>query len=201
MIALVDYGVGNLHSVAKALREVGARVEITSVPEVILQASAVVLPGVGAFGDGMAGLRNRGLITALREVVRRGVPLLGICLGMQLLFQESEERGRHAGLGFLEGRVVTFSPAPGHKVPHTGWNQLWPTRENPLLHGIHSGEFVYFNHGYYCLARPEDTLAETDYIVRYPSVVGKGRVYGIQFHPEKSQRVGLHILRNFVERG
>lgn len=200
MIALVDYGIGNLRSVEKALQAVGAEVRLTSDPAEILSATRVILPGVGAFGDGMAGLRQRGLESALKIVAARGVPLLGICLGMQLLFEESDELGRHQGLGLLPGRVRRF-PQAGGKVPHTGWNQLHIERPSPLLTGLLSGDYAYFNHSYYCEpADPTDILASTDYILQYASVVGRNNLYGVQFHPEKSQSVGLQILRNFVER-
>jgi len=200
MIALVDYGIGNLRSVEKALQAVGAEVRLTSDPDEILSASRVILPGVGAFGDGMAGLRQRGLESALKIVAARGVPLLGICLGMQLLFEESDEIGRHQGLGLLPGRVRRF-PRAGWKVPQTGWNQLQIERPSPLLTGLQSGDYAYFNHSYYCEpADPTDILASTDYILQYASVVGRNNLFGVQFHPEKSQSVGLQILRNFVER-
>ncbi len=200
MIALVDYGIGNLYSVAKALAAVGAQVETTSSAERILAAEKVVLPGVGAFGDGMAGLQARGLVEVIKEIVARGTPLLGICVGMQLLFEESEEDGPIAGLALLPGRVRRFA-TPGLKIPQTGWNRLLLTRPSPLLDDLPAGAYAYFNHSYYCDAEPADTLAETEYGVRFSSAVGRGRLYGVQFHPEKSQRVGLAILRNFVERG
>ena len=200
MIALVDYDLGNLRSVEKALAAVGADVQLTSDPDAILSAGKVVLPGVGAFGDGMVGLRRRGLDEVIQEVVARGTPLLGICVGMQVLFEESEEHGRHQGLGLLRGRVPRFEPSD-LKVPQTGWNQILPTRETVLLQGIQPGDYAYFNHSYYCVATEDDTLAHSEYGVRYASVIGRGRLYGVQFHPEKSQRVGLAILRNFVERG
>jgi imidazole glycerol-phosphate synthase subunit HisH len=200
MIALVDYDLGNLRSVEKALAAVGADVQLTSDPDAILSADKVVLPGVGAFGDGMANLRRRGLAEVIQVVVARGTPLLGICVGMQVLFEESEEHGRHQGLGLLRGRVPRFEPSD-LKVPQTGWNQILPSRETVLLQGIQPGDYAYFNHSYYCAAAADDTLAQTEYGVYYASVVGRGRLYGVQFHPEKSQRVGLAILRNFVERG
>ena len=200
MIALIDYGIGNLRSVEKALAAVGADVRLTSDPQIILSAAKVVLPGVGAFGDGMAGLRQRRLIEVVKDVVAREVPLLGICVGMQVLFEESEEHGWHAGLGVLPGRVRRFESAD-LKIPQTGWNQITPTHESILLNGLEPGAYVYFNHSYYCDAAAAETVAHTEYGVRYASVVGQGRLYGIQFHPEKSQRVGLAILRNFVERG
>ena len=200
MIALVDYDLGNLRSVEKALAAVGADVRLTSEPDVILAAGKVVLPGVGAFGDGMANLRRRGLDEVVLEVVARGTPLLGICVGMQVLFEEGQEHGQHRGLGLLPGHVRQFESAD-LKVPQTGWNQILPARETLLLDGLLPGDYAYFNHGYYCAADAADTLAHTEYGVRYASVVGRGRMYGVQFHPEKSQRVGLTILRNFVERG
>jgi len=200
MIALVDYGAGNLRSVEKALLAVGAAVRLTSHPADLERAERVILPGVGAFGDGMAGLHRRDLVEPLQRLAARGVPLLGICLGMQLLFESSEELGQHAGLGLLPGKVLRF-PAGGLKVPHTGWNQLQPVQETPLLHGLQPGDYAYFNHAYYCQpAEPPDVLACTGYDLQFASVVGRGSLYGVQFHPEKSQAVGLQILRNFVER-
>jgi glutamine amidotransferase len=200
MIALLDYGSGNLRSVEKALETVGARVLLTDQPAVIRQADQIVLPGVGAFGDGMAGLRQRGLVEAIRAAAGRGTPILGICLGMQLLFETSEELGTYPGLGLLPGSVGRF-PASGLKVPQTGWNQLDLDNPSPLLHGIRSGDYAYFNHSYYCQpASQAHVLASTEYGLRYASVVGSANLYGVQFHPEKSQAVGLQILRNFVER-
>ena len=199
MIALVDYGIGNLRSVEKALGAVGADVRLTVDPAQILAADKVVLPGVGAFGDGMTGLQARGLIGALETIVTRGSPLLGICLGMQLLFENSDELGDFTGLGFLPGRVRRFASSE-LKVPQTGWNQLLPERENLLLKGIAPGSYAYFNHSYYCdPADKDDVLALTSYGIHYASVVGRGQLYGVQFHPEKSQAIGLQILYNFVE--
>jgi glutamine amidotransferase len=207
MIALIDYGAGNVRSVHKALETVGGSVQMTRDPEAIRTATKIVLPGVGAFGDCMAGLRRAGLVDALYQAVERGKPLLGICVGMQVLFEEGEEMGRHAGLGLLPGRVVRFSfsastagKEPTLKIPHTGWNQIEPVRACPLLNGL-SRAWTYFNHAYYCQARPEHVLAVTEYGDPFPVVVGRDSVYGIQFHPEKSQEVGLAILRNFVEMG
>jgi len=199
-VALIDYGIGNLRSVEKALQAVGASTCLTEDPAVILSADKVVLPGVGAFGDGMAGLVQRSLVEVVLEVAQRGTPLLGICVGMQLLFETSEELGEHAGLGLLPGRVKRFAGS-GLKVPQTGWNQL-QFKPSRLLEGLEPGCYAYFNHSYYCApADPADILASTEYGLPYASVVGRGRLYGMQFHPEKSQAVGLQMLRNFVEGG
>lgn len=201
MIALIDYGIGNLRSVEKALAAVGAVVQLTSAPEVIRAADKVVLPGVGAFGDGMAGLRQRGLEAVIETVLQEGKALLGICLGMQLLFEVSYELGEHRGLGLLPGEVRKFERGD-LKVPQTGWNQVRAEKDSPLLSGLAPNSYAYFNHSYYCEpANREDILASSEYGVRYAAVVGRGRLYGVQFHPEKSQAVGLQILRNFVERG
>ena len=198
MIALIDYGIGNLRSVHKALQAVGADVHLTEDRQVILAADKVVLPGVGAFGDGMRGLRERGLDSAVLELARRGTPLLGICVGMQLLFEVGEELGEYAGLGLLPGRVKRF-PEGGLKIPQTGWNQIEPAGSHPLLAGLPAGSYAYFNHSFYCDAAPADVIGWTDYGLRYASVVACGNILGAQFHPEKSQSVGLRILRNFVE--
>lgn len=203
MIVLLDYGAGNVRSVHKALETVGAEVKLTRDPAPIAEAEKIVLPGVGAFGDCMSGLRRAGMIEPLLQAVEQGKPLLGICVGMQVLFEEGLEMGNHAGLDLLPGRVVRFPDAltaAGLKIPHTGWNQIEPLVENPLLHDLPRGSWAYFNHAYYCQAQAEHTLAVTNYGGPFASVVRRGQVYGVQFHPEKSQRVGLHILRNFVEK-
>jgi len=201
MIALVDYGAGNVRSVLKALQAVGAQVRLAREPRALRGADKIVLPGVGAFGDCMAGLRRAGLVEPLLRAVEAGVPLLGICVGLQILFDEGEELGRHAGLGLLPGRVVRFPTeiaAEGCKIPHTGWNQVEPAAPTPLFDGLPAGAWFYFNHAYYGQAAPEHTLALTGYGRPFPSVVGRGAVYGVQFHPEKSQRAGLRLLENFV---
>jgi glutamine amidotransferase len=201
VIALIDYGIGNLRSVEKALAAVGAYVQLTTEPEVIRAADKVVLPGVGAFGDGMAGLRQRGLEAVIETVFQEGKALLGICLGMQLLFEVSYELGEHRGLGLLPGEVRKFERGD-LKVPQTGWNQVRAEKDSPLLASLAPNSYAYFNHSYFCEpADREDILASSEYGVRYAAVVGRGRLYGVQFHPEKSQAVGLQILRNFVERG
>jgi len=207
MIVLVDYGIGNLRSVYKALQAVGADVLLSSRPGDIRRAEKLILPGVGAFGDGMAGLQARGLIAPLQQAVQAGRPLLGICLGMQLLFRSSDEAPGVPGLGWLDGRVRRFPPPERTptgrrlKVPHTGWNRIFPLRSTPLLAGLPAEAYAYFNHAYYCQpAVPETALASTTHGLTFASVVGRKGLYGVQFHPEKSQTVGLHILKNFVER-
>jgi len=197
LIAIVDYGVSNLRSVQKALEKVGAEAIITDDVAAIRLADGVLLPGVGAFGDAMEVLNRRGLATALGDVFRAGRPLLGICLGMQLLFEESEEMGRHPGLGFLPGRVIRFGA--GLKVPLIGWNQVHPLRTDGLLNGVQAGDYAYFVHSYYVVpSDPSIISGTTDYGVDFASVIEQGRVFGIQFHPEKSQDVGLRILKNFA---
>jgi imidazole glycerol-phosphate synthase subunit HisH len=198
-IVLVDVGTGNLHSVRNALERVGAEVKVTDKAEDLVPGARLVLPGVGAFGNFMAGLRERGLEAGLGEAVRRGDPLLGICVGMQALFEVGEELGEFRGLGLLCGRVKRFPEGSGLKIPHTGWNQVWPVRGSRLLRGLREGCFAYFNHAYFCEASEEgDCLAMTEYGVRYASVVERGNLMGVQFHPEKSQAVGLRFLENFV---
>jgi glutamine amidotransferase len=199
MIAIIDYGAGNLRSVRNALVHLGADVITLDTPEGLERADKIVLPGVGAFGAGMAALRAAGFEEPLKEAVAAGVPLIGICLGMQYLFESSDEMGLHRGLGLLPGRVTRF-PANGPKVPHIGWNQLHIRRDHPLLAGIEDGAYAYFVHSYYVDAsEPDDVLATTDYGIEVAAVVARGNLFGIQPHPEKSQAVGLRILRNFVE--
>lgn len=221
MIAIVDYGVGNLRSVCKALESVagplGVGVETVDAPTDLTRWSAVVLPGQGAFGDSAANLRRQGFEAPLRDFVQAGLPLLGICVGMQLLFDESEEMGSHEGLHLLRGRVRRFPDSmadvhapPEHpralRVPQIGWNQLHlrPSAQglaaDPLLEGIADGAYAYFAHSYYCdAAAPADILATTDYGLEYATIVRRGNAWGIQPHPEKSQSVGLHFLHNFAK--
>jgi imidazole glycerol-phosphate synthase subunit HisH len=199
-VILIDAGTGNLRSVQKALEAIGATVERTSDPEKISSGRRVVLPGVGAFGDFMSGLRSRRLEDALKAVAARGIPLLGICVGMQALFDAGEEMGEHAGLGLLRGKVVRFPESFGLKVPHTGWNQLETRKDELLFKGIKPGTYAYFNHSYYCQAGdPSDVIGTTDYGLPYACAVQHENIFGVQFHPEKSQAAGLQILRNFVE--
>jgi glutamine amidotransferase len=194
---LIDAGTGNLHSVQNALESLGYAIHVTADPHDLLTPGRIVLPGVGAFASFMDGLRRSGLDTAVCEVIQRGDPLLGICVGMQALFETSEELGEHAGLGLLPGRVVHFPDQLGLKVPHTGWNQLWFDPASPLFSGLEPGAYTYFNHSYHCAAQPEHILARTDYGLEVASAVQKDNLYGVQFHPEKSQRVGRMILQNF----
>ncbi len=198
-VTLLDAGSGNLRSVHKALEHLGAQVTRTSDPALARQAEALVLPGVGAFGAFMDGLRARGLDAVVRDAVRQGVPTLGICVGMQALFERGFEMGEHAGLGLLPGEVVRFPEGAGVRVPHTGWNRLWARRPSEILAGLPEGAYAFFNHSYLCQpAESADVLAETVYGQRFASVVGRGSLFGVQFHPEKSQQVGLRILGNFL---
>lgn len=197
MIAIVDYGMGNLRSVQRAFEYVGAEAIVTDHRATIESASAVVLPGVGAFGKAMSNLKRAGLADVIRQVIARGRPFLGICLGLQLLFKESEEMGQHRGLSVFDGMVKRFNVSL--KVPQIGWNQIHVQQASPLLEGVADGSYAYFAHSYYVVpAVPEIVLATTDYGINYPSVIGQDNVFGLQFHPEKSQTVGLRILRNFT---
>ena len=196
MIAIVDYGIGNLGSVTKGFRHAGAEVELSGDPDVLRRADALVLPGDGAFGATMAEIEARGLVPLLREAVAQGTPLVGICIGMQLLFEESEEHGRHLGLGILPGRVRRFDDSL--VVPHMGWNTLRARRPHPLLDGVADGAHVYFVHSYYCDAPDDVVIATSDYGRNFAAIVGRGNVLGLQFHPEKSQAVGLRLVANFV---
>jgi imidazole glycerol-phosphate synthase subunit HisH len=198
-VTMIDYGFGNVRSVEKALAHTGATVLLTADPVAVRRARKLVLPGVGAFAAGMVALNERELGGAILEAAASGVPLLGICLGMQLLFDRSEEMGDHAGLGLLPGRVVRFQ-GDGLKVPHMGWNELEPQRSHPLLAGIPAGAHAYFVHSYFCQPEePGDLIASADYGGPFAAVAGRANVAGLQFHPEKSQHVGLRILHNFLE--
>lgn len=202
MITLIDYGAGNVPSVAKALQTVGASVLVTHEASDVREASTVVLPGVGAFGECMASLRRLRLVEPIQQVIENGRTFLGICVGMQVLFEEGLEMGCHAGLGVLPGQVVRFPEwlaAKGLKVPHTGWNQVELRQPSALLQGLTPPTWAYFNHAYYCDATGEDTVAAAEHGIRFPCVVQRGNVLGVQFHPEKSQDVGLRILRNLLE--
>lgn len=198
---LIDAGTGNLHSVHNALKQLGFRIQVTSDPQDILHnPGRVVLPGVGAFGSFMQGLRQRGLVEPLRDSFQRGDPLLGICVGMQALFEISEEMGEHAGLGLLAGRVIHFPAFETLKVPHTGWNQLWFEEGSLLFRGLKAGSYAYFNHSYYCANQLRSCCAaQTDYGIQFTSAVQQANLFGVQFHPEKSQRVGQRVLENFFK--
>ena len=199
-IILIDAGTGNLRSVQKALETVGANVLRTDDPKKVVSGGRVVLPGVGAFGDFISGLRARGLEDVVNEVANRGVPLLGICVGMQALFDVGEEMGEHQGLGLLQGKVVKFAESLSVKIPHTGWNQVEARKDASLFSGINSGAYVYFNHSYYCQPwNSSDVLATTDYGINFACAVRRENIFGVQFHPEKSQAIGLKILKNFLE--
>lgn len=214
MIAIVDYEMGNLRSVHKAFETVGAASVVTRDPNRINEASHVVLPGVGAFADCMANLERFGLIDPIRRAIAKGKPFLGICLGLQVLFAESEEFGLHKGLGVVPGRVVRFpfgggagsgrraDGAPALKVPHMGWNALTVKKPAPPLAGVENDSFAYFVHSYYVV--PEDqsiTATITSYGIDFVSSIWRDNIFACQFHPEKSQAVGLRIIRNFARWG
>ncbi len=199
-IAIIDYGMGNLRSVQKGFARVGAGAVVTRDAAVIEAAPGVVLPGVGAYGACMTNLRAYGLVEVVRRVVERGTPFLGICLGLQLLFESSEEFGPVPGLGLLRGRVRRFTPPAGDalRIPHMGWNQIRKRQTPAVLQGVEDGAFVYFVHSYYIEpADPSLIATTTDYGGEFVSAIGRDNLFACQFHPEKSQRVGLAILRNF----
>ncbi len=199
MIAIIDYGAGNLRSVELALARLGADTVISADPAVLDAADGLILPGVGAFADAKAALDASGTIPAIRRAVAADKPLLGICLGMQLLFDASEEGPGVSGLGLIAGQVRRFPPC-GLKVPHIGWSTLSPAAADPMLAGIGDEPFVYFVHSYACHAdRPEDVLTVTEYGVPFHSAVRRGNLIGMQFHPEKSGAVGERLLRNFLD--
>lgn len=195
---IVDYGMGNLRSVEKALENVGGRPLISGDPDKVRNADRLILPGVGAFGDAMRNLRSKRLDVAVRQAVQDGAPLLGLCLGLQLLFTRSEEFGTHEGLNLIPGAVVKIDE-PGLRVPHVGWNQIEGTQSNPLLEGIAEGSYFYFVHSFYVQPdNQEDVLRWTSYGLRFCSIACRDKVWGAQFHPEKSQEVGKRLLRNFL---
>ena len=198
-IAIIDYGMGNLHSAAKALEKVGAQVAVTRDPELVRQADKVILPGVGAFGDCMKNLNERGLAPVIHEVIAAGKPFLGICVGLQMLFEGSEEDPGVAGLGIFKGLVCKIV-APGLKVPHMGWNSLALQAASPLFQGLPPAAYVYFVHSFHAVPTDESCItAVTDYGGQVTAAVGRGLVQAVQFHPEKSSSVGLKILANFKE--
>jgi glutamine amidotransferase len=207
MITIVDYGMGNLRSVHKAVERVGYDAQVTADPEEVLNASKIILPGVGAFRDCMRNLEEFRLLEPVVKSIETGKPFLGICLGLQLLFEESDEFGLHKGMGILPGRVTRFpediqdpetnQPYP---IPHMGWNTIKIKKEIPLFAGIENNSFFYFVHSYYALPQdPTDIAATTPYGIEFACAVQRDNIYAVQFHPEKSQEVGLRLLRNFGE--
>jgi imidazole glycerol-phosphate synthase subunit HisH len=197
MIAIIDYNVGNLHNLKNALDYQGLPNAIVTTAAEVANAERIILPGVGAFWPAMEHLKKAGLEQVVRDRVAAGVPFLGVCVGMQLLFDEGEEDGVHPGLGFIPGRVVRFSG--NLKVPQIGWNQVTLQRPDPLLEGIPDGSYFYFVHSYHAqLTRPQDALGITEYSENFPAIARRGNVWGAQFHPEKSQEAGLRMLKNFA---
>ena len=200
MVAIVDYDAGNLRSVEKALRALGMEPVISRNPEEILSADRVILPGVGSFGEAMGRLEQYHLIEVLHEVVKENIPLLGICLGMQVLFESSEECPSVNGLGILKGEILKIPPSEGLKIPHMGWNSLKIDPSSRLFQGVCSGDYVYFVHSYYLKAEDEKIVAATtDYSTNIHAAVENGNIFGCQFHPEKSSDTGLRILQNFIQ--
>lgn len=201
MIAIIDYGVGNLFSLAHSLRHIGAEAEVTGDAEVIRRANHVILPGVGAFGDAIQKLRDTGLDNLVREVAACGTPVMGICLGMQLLLDKSYEFGEHAGLSLIPGEVRPISEViPGdYKIPHIGWNQLRLRGQHPIFLDVKAGDCVYFVHSYYGAKCDDSVIATAEYGADLTAAVARGNVCGCQFHPEKSGEVGLGILKAFCD--
>ena len=198
MIAIIDYGMGNLHSVARGIEKAGGTVTVSGRPEDLEAAHGIILPGVGAFEKGIRNVTDLGIIPLLKERIAAGVPFLGICLGMQLLFTESEENGLHQGLNLVPGRVIRFTGAM--KIPHMGWNKVGLRREDPLFKGVPDETYFYFVHSYYCVPdNMTDTLGSTEYSANFTSVTARNNIYGTQFHPEKSQALGIRVLENFVK--
>lgn len=200
MLAIIDYEMGNLRSVQKGFERVGHSAVITCDPAVLADADKIVLPGVGAFRDAIAALHERKLVEPIRAAVQGGKPFLGICLGLQLLFDKSYEDGEFEGLGLVPGEVVRFRVPPEYKVPHMGWNQLQFRRRPPIFEGVPDGEHFYFVHSYYVVPKDESIVAtETDYPTAFCSSIWRDNLFAVQFHPEKSQSAGLRVLKNFAE--
>lgn len=200
MIAVIDYDAGNIKSVEKALESLGAEVIVTRDPDTLLAADKVILPGVGAFGDAMGRLHEYGLVDVIKKIIDNGTPFMGICLGLQLLFDSSEEAPGVEGLGILPGSIVRFSDSHGLKIPQIGWNALSFMNDSPIFKDIEEGAFVYFVHSYYLKADVmSDVAATTEYGDLVHAAVHRDNVYACQFHPEKSSSVGLKILKNFIE--
>ena len=200
MIAMIDYDAGNIKSVEKALQFLGQEPVVTRDKETLLQAEKVIVPGVGAFGDAMGKMHQYGLVEVLREIAAKGTPLLGICLGLQLFFESSEETPGVEGLGLLPGKIVRIPDKEGFKIPHMGWNSIQINPASRLLKGIEEGAYVYFVHSYYLQAENEaDVAATTDYVVNIHAAAEHENIFATQFHPEKSGEIGLRILKNFIE--
>ena len=197
MIALVNYGTGNIRSVEKALQKLGADAKVTDDPKVVMASNGVILPGVGSFGDCMSYLKKKGLDLAISEYIKDNRPYLGICLGMQILFDKSMENGEHEGLGFLRGTVKRLPESM--KVPQMGWNKIIPKHRSTIFKGLSDPIYAYFVHSYYADAQAIDFLSTTNYGIRFCSGVAKGKVIGVQFHPEKSGDQGIMMLKNFLE--
>ncbi len=199
MIAIVDYDAGNIKSVEKALQFLGEEPVVTRDKETLLQADKVIVPGVGAFGDAMGKMHQYGLVEVLREIAGKGTPILGICLGLQLFFESSEETPGVEGLGLLPGKIVRIPDKEGFKIPHMGWNSIRINPASRLLKGIEEGAYVYFVHSYYLQAENEaDVAATTDYVVNIHAAAEHDNIFATQFHPEKSGEIGLQILKNFI---
>ncbi|MCF0104824.1 MAG: imidazole glycerol phosphate synthase subunit HisH [Eggerthellaceae bacterium] len=199
MTIIIDYGVGNLYSLQCSFKAIGQEISVSSDPAQTMEATSLVLPGVGSFGDAAAKLRATGLGEVIVERAKKGVPLLGICLGMQLLFERSYEYGQHNGLGLLSGEIQPMKEFvdPSLKIPHIGWNDLEILRESEILTNTKHGDFVYFVHSFAAVNCDDTLIASVEYGARITACVGKGNVFGCQFHPEKSGKVGLNILRAF----
>ena len=201
MITVVDYGMGNLRSVAKAFEAVGASVKVSSKPEDIKNSKAIVVPGVGAFGDAIKHLKELNLYDEIINHINNKKPYFGICLGLQILFEKGYEFGEHKGLGIIKGEVIRFEQKKGYKIPHMGWNQVFIKQKDGMFTGIKNGEFFYFVHSFYVV--PEDSrviASTTDYINEFCSSIQVENIWAVQFHPEKSQKAGLKLIKNFVEK-
>jgi glutamine amidotransferase len=200
MIAIIDYGVGNLRSIEKAFAAVGVTTQVSGNKQVLEAAEALVLPGVGAFGDAINSLRSINLDQLIISAAKTGKPILGVCLGYQLLFEESEEFGLHKGLALLPGRVVRF-PESDLRIPHIGWNQVRQCQKHPILFDFIENDFFYFVHSFYVKpSLPSDLIAVSDYGIEFSAIAGRDNIVGVQFHPEKSQHAGLKLLKNFATR-